>query len=316
MKRAPDPGFVTVTLNPAIDRTVEVDDLRLGEVVRGRLVYLEPAGKGVNAAHTLAALGHDAVCTGFVGRMEAPMFSRGFAGTRVRPDFVRVPGVTRVSITLLDLRRNQETHLTEQGFEVSAADIRRLRRKVLALVRPGRWVLMNGRPAPGFGVRPYTDLLLAVKHAGARLAVDTSGEYLRAAVEAGPEFVKPNADELSELIGRPLRSLPAVVRGARSLTRAVGCVVVSLGKRGAVCVTARAAWTARERRRAAVVHTVGCGDSLFAGFAAALAEDHSPAAALRFAVACGGACVRTPRASLRTRDEAETVLPGVELRRL
>jgi 1-phosphofructokinase len=315
-RAAAQPRFVAVALNPAVDRTVEVERFDLGAVVRGRLVFLEAAGKGVNAAHTLAALGHSVTCAGFVGRAEAAMFRQSFAGTLVRPDFVTVRGFSRQSVTILDRSRNQETHLTEQGFEVSEADARRLFRRVLALARPGRWVMLNGRPAPGFALERYAELLLAVKASGARMAVDTSGAFLRAAVQAGPDFIKPNEEELSEFEGRPLRGLAAVVRAARRLTDRVRCVVVSLGRRGAVAVTADAAWAASERGRVRVVHTVGSGDALASGFAAGLAEGLDVPDALRLAVACGGACVRSPRAALRARAEAEAVLPRVAVRRL
>ena len=311
----PAPTFLTITLNPAIDRTIEVDALRLGEVVRGRLTYVEPAGKGVNVAHTLAALGHKVVCTGFVGRDEAAMFDRGFAGATVRPAWVRVDGLTRTSITLLDLNRTQETHITEQGFTVSRRHVRRLCDQVCSHLRPGVWVLANGRPAPGFGVEPYRDLLRRIKASGARLAVDTSGEYLRAAVEIGPDVVKPNDEELSELVGRPLRRMPSILLAAREIAASIRHVVVSLGARGVVCVTRQRSWHARERGRPRVVHTVGCGDALTAGFVAGVAEGLSAPKALRLSVACGGACVRTPRASLRAKDEAQAVLPLVTVRR-
>jgi len=310
------PPFLAVTLNPAIDRTVEVDKLRLGEVVRGRLVYVEPAGKGVNVSHSLSALGGSVVCTGFVGRGEAAFFNRGFKDTSVRPDFVRVQGATRVSVTILDRARDQETHITEQGFEVTTRDTKRLIAKVRDLASPEAWVLLNGRPAPGFGVEAYRDLLSAVRETGACVAVDTSGDYLQAAAEIGADFLKPNEEELAQLVGRKPRGTTAVVDAARGLTGSISRIVVSLGGRGAICVTRRKAWRARERRRASVVHTVGAGDALTSGFVFALAEGMSSPEALRLAVACGGACVRSPRAALRTRDEIETVLPNVEVHQL
>jgi len=135
-------------------------------------------------------------------------------------------------------------------------------------------------------------------------------------VQAGPDSVKPNDEELAELLGRPLRTTRAVVAAARDLARGIGYVVVSLGGRGAVCATRRGVWHARERGRVPVVHTVGCGDTLGAGFVAGLAEGRSAPEALRLAVACGGACVRSPRASLRSRDELDAVLPRVEVRRV
>ena len=308
--------YATITLNPAIDRTIEVDDLRLGEVVRGRLLFLEPAGKGVNAAHTLSALGCAVAATGFVGRNDAQMFKRGFAGTRVTCDFVKVDGITRESLTILDRARDQETHLTEQGFEVTRRNAKSLIAKTAALATPETWVGACGRPAPGFTVDDYAALLAAAKAGGARLLADTSGDFLPVAVEHEPDIVKPNDEELAELVGKPLRTQAAVLKAARELANRVRYVVVSLGGKGALCVTRRGVWHARERGRVPVVHTVGCGDTLAMGFMAGISQSPSPARALKLAVAAGGACARSPRASLRARNEVDCVLPGVDVKKL
>jgi len=307
------PDIIVVTLNPAIDRTVEVDQMRLGGVVRCRLTLVEPAGKGINVALDLAALGCRAVAIGFVGRQEAAMFRRAFAGTPVQTDFTLVEGSTRVSLTILDRGASQETHLAEQGFEVSRQAARRLIAKTRALARPGAWVCFNGRPAPGFGLEAYAELLATAKAAGARLLVDTSGDYLPAALEAKPDFVKPNEEELAELAGRPLPTPRAVVRAARQVAQKAAHVVVSLGGRGALAVTPQGAWRAKERVRARVVHTVGCGDALATGYLAGLASGLPAPEALRLGVACGGACARTPRAALRSMAEVEAVRPNVDV---
>ena len=309
-------SFVSVTLNPAIDRTMEVDDLRPGEVVRGRLLLHEAAGKGVNVAHDLAALGRHVRVTGFVGRGEAAFFRRALSAAGALMDFVMVNGLTRESLTVLDRKRGQETHLTEQGFEVTRGNAAALIRKTVRCLDEKTWAVAAGRPAPGFGPDDYERLLRAVKGTGARLAADTSGPCLPVAVEAGADFIKPNEDELSELVGRPLRTRAAVLRAARSLTSKARYVLVSLGAKGAVCVTRRGAWRAWERVRVRVAHTVGCGDAVTAGFAAGLSEGRGAPDALRLAVACGGACARSMRAALRSRGEVEAVWPGVRVERL
>ena len=312
----PRAAFVSVTLNPAIDRTMEVDELRLGEVVRGRLLLHEPAGKGVNVALDLAALGHDVRATGFVGRHESALFRSGLAAMGVRMDFVLVTGRTRESLTILDRKRDQETHLTEQGFEVSPRNVASLIRKTTDAAGAGTWVVAVGRPGPGFDVGDYARLLERAKAAGAQVAADTSGRFLPAAVELAPDFIKPNDEELSELVGRPLRSEAAVLRAAKDLAARIRYVVVSLGPKGALCVTRRGAWHAKERGRVKVAHTVGCGDAVASGFVAGIPEGRRPPEALRLAVACGGACARTLLAALRSREEAEAVLPRVEVRRV
>jgi len=309
-------NFIAVILNPAVDRTIEVERLRPGAVIRGRLVHLEPAGKGVNVAHSLAALGHAVVCTGFVGRGETAMFERSLLGAGAKPSLVQVSGVTRESITYIETSAGRETHIVDQGFEVSNRDVRRLRRRLLGLAQPDAWLVLNGRPAQGLTVQDYHSLLGDVRRTGAHVAVDTSGEFLRAAVLAGPELIKPNDEELSELAGARLRRLTDLLNAARELACSIPYVVVSLGPRGALCATQRRAWYAKELRRVPIVHTVGCGDALVAGFVAGLAEGLTAPEALRLAVACGGACARSPRAALRSRREADSVLPNVRVRLL
>jgi len=307
------PRFVSVALNPAVDRTVEVEELRLGEVVRGRLVSHEAAGKGVNVARTLAALGHEVTCTGFIGRTEAAWFSRSLGESGAAAALVRVAGVTRENLTYLETSSRRETHIVEAGFDVKAPDIRRLRARLATLATPGTWTVVTGRPAPGFAAEDLRDLVAALRERGARVAVDSSGDFLRAAVKAGPDCIKPNVEELAELVGEELRGAVEVVRAAGRLANQIGHVVVSLGPDGAWCVTTEGAWHAVERPRAPAVSTVGCGDALLAGFAAGLAEGGGPAEALRLAVACGGACARSTRAALVSRAEAEAVRPRVQV---
>ncbi len=305
-------NFVSVALNPAIDRTVEVEELRLGEVVRGRMVYLEPAGKGVNVARTLAALGHGVTCTGFLGSGEASWFDRSLKESGVQSAFVRVAGTTRENLTYLE-RSGRETHIVEAGFEVTHAEIVCLRRRLADLTESGTWVLLTGRPAPGFEVEDFRALLSDLRARGARLAVDSSGEFLQAAAAGGVNVLKPNEEELSQLVGRELRDGDDVLRAARQLTGKIASVVVSLGTKGALCVTFRNVWQAAERDPTPAVSTVGCGDALLAGFVAGLAESGDSAQALRLAVACGGACARRAEAAVGSRREVEEVLQGVEV---
>ena len=311
----PPARFISVTLNPAIDRTVALEELRLGEVVRGRLTYLEPAGKGVNVARTLAALGHDVTCTGFIGRGEAAWFARSLAEAGAGSALVHVAGVTRENLTYLE-RSGRETHIVEAGFEVRPSDVRRLRTRLAALLRPGDWVLLTGRPAPGFLPSDFRALVADLRERGAQVAVDSSGEFLQAAVEEAPEVIKPNREEPLSSSVRSCGARSDVVRAARGLAEKIRYVVVSLGAEGALGVTSEGAWHAQERPRVPAVSTVGGGDALLAGFTAGLAEGKGPVEALRLAVACGGRLRPPHRGRPACARRAEEVLGRVVVSRV
>ena len=319
MKNRLSGKFVIVVLHPAVDRTVQVSRLQVGGVIRGRPVMVEAAGKGINIAHTLANLGHPLLATGFLGRGEAEFFLSSFRGAasgaagRVALDFVPVECATRENLTIIERDAGRDTHILVGSMRVGPRETERLLRRMRRRVAAGDWAVFGGSCPSGLKRADYVEALRTCKARGASVCVDASGSLLRAALSVRPWVVKPNREELEELAGRRLRSRAAVLRAARALLERCEHVVVSLGAEGAVLVTRDGAWHARETRCAKVVHTVGCGDALFAGFLAAYARGRRPAEALRFAVACGSACVRTHYASLRSRDEPLRFLRAVRV---
>jgi len=305
--------LVVVTLHPAVDRTVEVPRLRLGGVVRGREVMVEAAGKGINITHTLSNLGHHVLALGFLGQEEADLFLSSFCKGRVTSDFIQVKCATRESITIVEREARRDTHLLVGSLHVGHRDLMGLFSRLRRRVSAGDWAVFAGSCPDGVKRADLVTALRACKRQGARVCVDTSGPMLRAAIGARPWLIKPNRDELAELTKRRLRSISQVARAAQGLLGKCENILVSLGADGVVLVTCDGAWHARETRRARVAHTVGCGDALLGGFLAACASGKKPAAAARFAVACGSACARTHYASLQTRSEPLRFLPHVRI---
>jgi 1-phosphofructokinase family hexose kinase len=305
--------FLVVGLHPAIDRTLEIARFEPGGMIRGRVVSLEAAGKGANLVHTLSNLGRRVVATGFLGRQDEEFFLSSFRKDRVRADFVAVAGPTRENLTLIERDRHRDTHLVAGALRVGKADVARLRTIIAAEAAECEWAVFSGSRPDGLRLGDYSRLLTLCRESGARLCVDASGPMLRAALKARPWIVKPNLDELSELVGRKLSRVSDVAKAAEPLTEWCGHVLVSLGRNGALLVTRQGAWRAKETRRVSAVHTVGCGDALLSGFLSAIAGGQSLPQATRFAVACGSACVRTHRACLLSKAEALRSLPGVQV---
>ena len=263
---------VTVTPNPAIDWTLTVPEFAAGAVNRVTEQRSAAAGKGVNVAAALAAHGRRVAATGFLGADNAAPFEALFARAGIEDRFVRVPGETRVGIKIVDPARGETTDVNFPGLAPSPRDVEALRETVAALAasRAGAWFVLAGSLPPGVDPALYRELTETLRAAGARVALDTSGEPFRHALAARPHLVKPNADELAAITGRPLPDLGAVVAAAREIVAGgVELAVVSMGARGAVFVRAGEAVAARPPR-VTVGSTVGAGDAMVAGTVAAL----------------------------------------------
>ena len=273
----------TVTLNPAVDRTVSVADLTLGAVNRAELIGDRAGGKGVNVAAALAEQGHRAAALGFLGRENAAIFEAFFAGQGVADRCLRLPGATRMGIKIVDPVRGETTDLNFPGLAPGAADLAALMRQLDEI--DARWCVLAGSLPPGVETDFYAQAIRRLTARGVRVALDTSGDALAEAIATGPEVIKPNVHELAALVGRELADEAAVVAAARDLIAGgVGLVAVSRGADGAVFVTADEVVTARPPA-IAVRSTVGAGDAMVAGIVAARLRGLSLAESARLATA-------------------------------
>jgi 1-phosphofructokinase len=284
--------IVTVTLNPSLDRTIEVDSLARGCVQRVTAARLDPGGKGVNVARALLANGVRTLAVLPIAGTEGDQLVALLGHENVDVAVVAVSGRTRSNIAIAEAD-GAVTKLNEPGASLGADDLEMLAGKVLAVAVPGTWVVLCGSLPPGLQDDAYAVLTRRFVTAGLRVAVDTSGPALRAAVAAGPELVKPNADELAEAVRRPLLSRSAVVDAARELQHlGAQTVLVSLGSAGAILVDESV--VAGESPVNEPRSTVGAGDAFLAGFLAGQSLGMSRREAFAEALAWGAAAVQLP----------------------
>jgi len=259
--------IATVTLNPAIDRTVTISNFTAGAVNRVEASQDGPGGKGVNVASALADCALRTVATGFLGRENADIFEALFARKNIQDRFVRIAGRTRVGIKITDPVRALTTDINFPGPAPSPADVAALH-ETLAALHSAWWVVAGSIP-PGLDPGIYREIIAALKARGSRVVLDASGEALRHAIEAGPHIVKPNLAELRALLGKRLTGTDSVIKAARKLlAKGIEMVVVSMGREGACFVTAAEAVIARSPD-VEVGSTVGAGDAMVAGCVAA-----------------------------------------------
>jgi 1-phosphofructokinase len=300
------PAVVTLTANPSLDRTLVLPGaLARGEVARLAGAATEPGGKGVNVARALAAAGTDVLCVlpaadddpivAALHRLELPLAT------------VPVPTPVRTNYTLAE-PDGTTTKLNEPGASLDAATRTALTGALLAAAAGTRWVVLSGSLPPGTPAGWYADLVRALRATGARIAVDTSEEPLRALLatgpDAAPDLLKPNTEELAQLSGVAEAELTAdpdaLLTAVLALhARGVGTVLLTLGADGALLSSPEGLWTATPPR-VAVRSTVGAGDCSLAGYLLADLAGALPADRLRSAVAYGAASASLPGSAVPT----------------
>ncbi|NWB97858.1 1-phosphofructokinase [Pseudomonas gingeri] len=282
--------ILTLTLNPALDLTVQLARLEPGQVNRSEAMQTHAAGKGLNVAQVLADLGHQLTVGGFLGdsnpqAFEALMARRGFVDA-----FVRVPGETRSNIKLAE-HDGQITDINGPGPLVSEQARQALLDK-LDLIAPGHdAVVVAGSLPQGVSPEWLQALLLRLKNLGLKVALDTSGTALRAGLAATPWLIKPNGEELAEALRMPATSLQdqAEIAG-RLLVQGIEHVVISQGAEGVNWFSVAPPLQALPPK-VKVASTVGAGDSLLAGMLHGLLSAHSAEQTLRTATAIAAQAV-------------------------
>lgn len=282
-------AIFTVGFNPAVDRILECPDFTIGGHQVAEQVERLAAGKAANVSRALALTGTDSIATGFLGTDDLDFFHTQLMALgpgRILCRFVEVGGVTRENISIVDPRRRMETHLRDRGFSVTPGEAGLLKERLQHDVRPADVVIFSGSLCGGINAVYMLDLIDQCIAAGARVVVDSSGDTLRAAAEKKLWIIKPNLEEMRQLLGHEMPNAATAVRdAARTLLPHVGHVLVSRGAAGAVLVTRDGAWSGRPTARESVVRTVGCGDHLLAGFVSKLLAGADLQAALRYALA-------------------------------
>lgn len=292
--------IVTVTANPSLDRAIALGaPLRPGAVQQALGSREDAGGKGINVSRVVALAGRPT-------RAVLPLatddpYASALAATTIPAVTVPILGRVRSNLTITD-PVGETTKLNLPGAVLGPPERTALLAAVVGAAADAEWVVLAGSVPPGAGSGFYVDAIRAVRDAGhtASIAVDTSGDALRAVVEDGaPDLIKPNDEELAELTGTTVseddEDLPAAIAeiARRLVPSRVGAALVTLGSRGAVLVTADGAWAGTPPPIVAV-STVGAGDTALAGYLLAALDDADPAARLERAIRYGAAATTLP----------------------
>ena len=282
--------IVTVTLNPSLDRTLEVAELVRGGVHRSGPVGIDAGGKGVNISRALTANGHPTRAVLPVGGGDGDVLVDLLLRAGIDHVAVPIAGDVRSNVTVVE-HDGTVTKINTPGPALSRPEVDALIRTVLSVTDDAVWVACSGSLPPGAPTDIYARLIKALHAGGCAVAVDTTGEALEFALAAGPDVIKPNIDELAAAVGREVTTLDEVVAAAQELRdRGARAVLVSLGADGAVLVDTDGA-THGKAPVEIVRSTVGAGDAMLAGY---LSAGGHGVDALAEALAWGAAAVQLP----------------------
>lgn len=308
--------LLTVTLNPSIDKLYRIDAEAPYTVMRVRQVVNTAGGKGMNVSRVAVQLGEPVTAMGFVGGHVGEYFESLITEAGIRKAFTHVSGETRSCINAWDDSRGLSTEYLEPGVPVTAADVARFEQAYMSELISADAVSISGSMPQGVPADFYARLIALAREAGKRVYLDTSGETLRRSVRALPTFIKPNTDEIEQLLGRAPADRAELISAARALhDGGIAEVAVSLGAEGALYVTDEGVLTGCPPR-ITPRNTVGCGDSMVAGFAVGASRGLDADERLRLAIAVSAANALSMSTGGFEPQDLETLAPQVRIDRI
>lgn len=305
--------IVTVTLNPALDQTVYIPHFQLGEVNRVCQQRIDPGGKGINVAKVVRALGQPVSVTGLLGQDNSKLFFEYFHKQGINNCFIEVAGAARVNIKIVDDQSGKVTEINFPGLKSSDENMEQLEAVIQQLAAEHQWFVIAGSLPQGVPEAVYGRLITLLKAQGARVLLDSSGAALREGIKAVPYAIKPNLEELGQLLGRPLTA-DADIKAAIAdlLAGGIRQVIVTLGSQGAII--AEKGELLRVRPPAVVANsTVGAGDAMVAGFVVGQTRGLSLADCARLGTAAATASVVQPGTQAGSVKEVEKLLTQVHV---
>lgn len=306
----------TVTLNPALDKTVEIPDFTLDAVNRITTLRTDPGGKGLNVSKVIAKLGGESTAIGVLGGTTGRRIADAMDALGIATDFTFVEGETRTNLKVVDCVRHTNTDLNEPGLTVTQETLDGMLTALTAKIQPGDIVVLSGSLPKGALTDTYGTWVQACKKAGARVFLDADGPALQAGLAAKPDLIKPNNHELSRLTGRTLDAEQDLLAAARDMiAQGIEQVVVSMGADGALFVSKTAAYHA-QGLKVPVGSTVGAGDSMVAALAYAAEQGLDAGAIVALAVATSAANVMCSGSQAAERSAVDELLPRVTFRAL
>lgn len=306
-------NIITLTVNPAIDKSTTVAGLKPNSKLRCTSPVFEAGGGGINVSHVLKELGGSSLCMYMAGGATGNHLKDILIELDISQKVIPIKGWTRENLAVTDTVQNHQYRFGMPGPELSEAECQEVLQELELLLEEGDFLVASGSLSPGMPIDFYAKVGLIAQKKGAKYVLDTSGEALVKGAMAGVYMLKPNLGELSTLCGVQTMSFRDLDASAKVFMDHTPCeiLVVSLGAQGALMVTKdEVAYIT-----APIVYqqsTIGAGDSMVAGMIFRLAMGGSHMEMAQFGVACGTAATMSAGTQLCKMDDIEPLYQWIQ----
>ncbi|ABR50346.1 1-phosphofructokinase [Alkaliphilus metalliredigens QYMF] len=285
--------IVTLTLNPAVDKTIEIDSFQINHVNRVSSARLDAGGKGINVSKGVHTLGEKSKAMGILAGKSGQFIKEQLDILKIDNDFLFVGGETRTNIKVVDRINHSNTDINEKGPDIAEPDLAEVICKTLEAVHDGDILVLSGSVPSNIDSNIYGVLIARAKEKGVKTILDADGALLKQGIKAGPYLVKPNIYELERLYNTQITSKEKAIEVAMDIfAYGVELIVISLGEEGSILMT-KEETVIVEGIEVDVISTVGAGDSMVAALAVAIHRDYPLEKAIRLATATSAASVMT-----------------------
>ncbi len=304
--------IITVTLNPALDKTITLNGLSVGNVNRAINTRQDIGGKGINVSKVLKNFYVDSLCTGFLGGNLESVFIQDLKKRELSNEFIHIENETRTNIKIVDSLSNTNTDINEPGPNITEYELGAFINKFKSICNEGDIVVLSGGVSPSLPKNIYLQLTEIAKEKKSLVILDADGELLEQGIKARPDIIKPNNHELQKLLNLSDDFDESIISAAKQLnSQGISKIMISLGEKGGLFVTKNGVYKC-QGLKVPVKSTVGAGDSMVAAIVYSLLNNYSDEETLKFATACGAASVALDGTQACTLEQVKELLIDVK----
>ncbi|MGB9682982.1 MAG: 1-phosphofructokinase family hexose kinase [bacterium] len=305
--------IITVTPNISLDKTLIVEDFRIGHTHRVKEEMAVPGGKGLNASRALLGMGYKATILGFIGGNTGRYIQSELEYEGIPHDLVEINGESRTCYNVVDPINHTQTEILEKGPLIIEDYIKLLEERISRYISEDTVVCMGGSLPLGAPVDLYVRLIEFIKARGSKVILDTSGEPLKVGIKGKPYAVKPNRVETETIVGFKLNNLEDMKKALDYFIKeGIELPVISMGKDGVIFYSEGKYYKVTPPALEAL-NAVGSGDSVVAGIALGLERKLPIIEIIRLGAAMGTANVLTLRPGDVRKEDVDRILPKVEV---
>jgi len=305
----------TLTLNPAIDKTVKVDRFQIGTLNRIRDSRKDASGKGINVSKVVHSLGGNSMALGFLGGENGLFIKKKLKERGIKTNFITIKGETRMNIKVFDKFTKKITELNESGPLIREKELETLKRILKDLIQNDDLLVISGSTPRNLAPDIYRNLMDLLPK-DVKVLVDTDGKLLEESIKSKPYLIKPNIFELERVIGKELNNTEDIKKGIKKvLKNGSKAVLLTMGSKGAYYVEKDTAYFIGTLD-INVKSTTGAGDAMLGGFVYALSKNLPLLRILKKAAACAAASIALEGTQPGNKSLVDKIESKIQLRKI